>query len=230
MKTVLFDLFTSKKFLATLTAIIVYTGGRLGLAIDPAVLDRIWQALLVYVGSQGLADIGKSATLLNISKGTVPSTPAVPGTGARIGPAGALVLIGLVGLAVASTIPACSASQRKDVVNTTGKAVIECVGVDVGLIATDMEKVCQPEGGDLDLACVEQKALAGGGVVGGCAFVRIAEHYLASLLLASGPPVVSSGVFTSIPGARGAQVRKALEDFRAAHAGGAFFHVEGGLR
>ena len=47
MKQTLTDLFTSKKFLTALTAIIVYLGGRFGFHVDPAVLDRIWQALLV---------------------------------------------------------------------------------------------------------------------------------------------------------------------------------------
>lgn len=61
MKQALLDLFTSKKFLAALTAILVYVAGRVGFDIDPSTLDHIFAALLVYVGAQGVADHGKSA-------------------------------------------------------------------------------------------------------------------------------------------------------------------------
>lgn len=61
MKKALLDLVTSKKFLTALTAIIVYVAGRSGFGVDTAVLDRIYAALLVYVGAQGIADNGKSA-------------------------------------------------------------------------------------------------------------------------------------------------------------------------
>jgi hypothetical protein len=61
MKQALLDLFTSKKFLAVLAAIIVYVAGRFGFDVDPASLDRIFAALMVYVGAQGIADHGKSA-------------------------------------------------------------------------------------------------------------------------------------------------------------------------
>jgi hypothetical protein len=61
MKQALIDLFTSKKFLAVLAAIVVYIAGRFGFDVDPASLDRIFAALMVYVGAQGIADHGKSA-------------------------------------------------------------------------------------------------------------------------------------------------------------------------
>lgn len=61
MKATLLDLFTSKKFLAALAAVIIYVAGRFGFDVDPAALDRIFAALLVYVGAQGVADAGKSA-------------------------------------------------------------------------------------------------------------------------------------------------------------------------
>lgn len=61
MKQALFDLFTSKKFLAAVAAIVVYVAGRFGFDVDPAALDRIFTALMVYVGAQGIADHGKSA-------------------------------------------------------------------------------------------------------------------------------------------------------------------------
>jgi len=61
MKQALAGLFGSKKFLAALTAILVYVGGRFGFDLDTAALDHVWQALLIYVGAQGVADMGKPA-------------------------------------------------------------------------------------------------------------------------------------------------------------------------
>jgi len=74
MKTALLDLFASKKFLAALAAIIVYVGGRFGFAIDPATLDRIFAALLVYVGAQGIADNGKSAAQIFNAASVAPTS------------------------------------------------------------------------------------------------------------------------------------------------------------
>jgi hypothetical protein len=65
MKATLLELLTSKKFLATVTAVVVYVAGRWGFDVDTAALDRIFAALLVYVGAQGAADVGKSAALVN---------------------------------------------------------------------------------------------------------------------------------------------------------------------
>lgn len=61
MRQILIELVSSKKFLAVVTATIVYGGGRLGLQIDEQLLDHVYWALLAYVGAQGAADIGKSA-------------------------------------------------------------------------------------------------------------------------------------------------------------------------
>ena len=83
MKNALLDLFASKKFLAALTAIIVYIAGRFGFDIDTSVLDRIFAALLVYIGAQGIADNGKSAAQVAAaatatSARPAPSTAAAP--------------------------------------------------------------------------------------------------------------------------------------------------------
>jgi hypothetical protein len=69
MRQVLIELVTSKKFLAVVTAGVVYLGGRFGLNIDPSTLDHIYAALLVYAGAQGLADVGKSAAQINAKSG-----------------------------------------------------------------------------------------------------------------------------------------------------------------
>ena len=87
MKSVLLDLFTSKKFLAALTAIVVYIAGRFGFDVDTAVLDRIYAAFLVYIGAQGIADSGKSAAQvtaaaaaagLSASSGSAPRSRSWP--------------------------------------------------------------------------------------------------------------------------------------------------------
>lgn len=105
MKNALLDLFTSKKFLTALTAIIVYVAGRFGFDVDTAVLDRIYAALLVYIGAQGIADHGKSAAQITASAaappGAAPSTAAAPQlSGAGITTAALLALaIGLGSMA-----------------------------------------------------------------------------------------------------------------------------------
>lgn len=79
----LIDLFTSKKFLAALAAIIIYAAGRFGFAVDPATLDHIFAALLVYVGAQGVADVGKGAAQVRAAAGIRPSGLALDSAVAR---------------------------------------------------------------------------------------------------------------------------------------------------
>ena len=100
MKSVLTDLFTSKKFLAALTAIIVYIAGRFGFDVDTAVLDRIYAALLVYIGAQGIADSGKSAA--QVTAAAAAAAPASPGGAPRPasgGITGVVAVAALIGLA-----------------------------------------------------------------------------------------------------------------------------------
>jgi hypothetical protein len=77
MKTVLLDLFTSKKFLTALSAVIIWAGGRFGFDVDPETLDRIFMALLVYVGAQGVADAGKSAAQVKAGAAKIASVALV---------------------------------------------------------------------------------------------------------------------------------------------------------
>ena len=64
MKQALLELLESKKFLVAVGSIIIYGVGKLGLHLDPDLVDKIVTALLVYVGAQGVADIGKPAALV----------------------------------------------------------------------------------------------------------------------------------------------------------------------
>ena len=101
MKSVLLDLFTSKKFLAALTAMVVYIAGRFGFDVDTAVLDRIYAALLVYIGAQGIADSGKGAAQVTAAAaaaaGVSASSGPAPGpaSGGITGVVAVAVLIGL---------------------------------------------------------------------------------------------------------------------------------------
>lgn len=84
MKATLTDLFTSKKFLAALTAVVVYAAGRFGFDVDPATLDRIFAALLVYVGAQGVADNGKSAAQILAAPAARAAAPIAPSASVSI--------------------------------------------------------------------------------------------------------------------------------------------------
>jgi len=108
MKNALIDLFTSKKFLTALTAIAVYIAGRFGFNLDTSVLDRIYAALLVYVGAQGIADVGKSAAQVTAAANSAGSaTPATQVGAAMRGvtsgaTAAALIVLALGGAAMTS--------------------------------------------------------------------------------------------------------------------------------
>lgn len=134
MKQTLIDLFTSKKFLAALTAIIVYAAGRFGFDVDTVALDHIWQALLVYVGAQGIADVGKGAAQVReaVFAGSLSRMPAGLETGAAMAPkassapaglVGALVVLVVLGLAGASQL-GCAAARP--VVATGVVATLDC--------------------------------------------------------------------------------------------------------
>ncbi|HEX3763176.1 MAG TPA: hypothetical protein VHW23_30995 [Kofleriaceae bacterium] len=90
MKNALFDLFASKKFLVALTAIIVYIAGRFGFDVDTTVLDRIYAALLVFIGAQGIADNGKSAAQIAASAAaaTASTSPTTTAAAPRLAGAG----------------------------------------------------------------------------------------------------------------------------------------------
>jgi hypothetical protein len=108
MKNALLDLVTSKKFLAALTAIIVYVAGRFGFNIDTAVLDRIYAALLVYIGAQGIADNGKSAAQITAAAATTAAPAASTAAAPRLTSAGitgaAVVLLGIGLAAIAGVL------------------------------------------------------------------------------------------------------------------------------
>jgi hypothetical protein len=120
MKRALIELLTSKKFLAASAAVLIYVVGRSGLAIDPDTLDRIFAALMVYVGAQGIADVGKGAAVVNAAaKAQLPPVtlgiaPPPPFEGSSTGIPGILILALVVGMTAMT--PACAGSTRADTI------------------------------------------------------------------------------------------------------------------
>ena len=64
MKNALIEMLSSKKFLATLVAVIVWLTGRLGLDLDADLLLPIVGAIATYVVAQGAADFMKSSAVI----------------------------------------------------------------------------------------------------------------------------------------------------------------------
>jgi uncharacterized membrane protein len=70
LRATLASFFTSKKFLvalaAGLTAVVRLIVTAAGVDVDQDALDRIFLALLTYVGAQGITDVGKGAQQVNV--------------------------------------------------------------------------------------------------------------------------------------------------------------------
>lgn len=61
MKQAIVDLFSSKKFLLLLAALIVTSGAKLGLELDNELVVALLGLFAVAIGAQGAADAGKEA-------------------------------------------------------------------------------------------------------------------------------------------------------------------------
>lgn len=176
MSTVLRDLLSSKKFIAAAVAVIIWVAGRFGFDVDPAVLDRMFAALLVYVGAQGAADVGKSAAIVTASAAAA-DPPAIgprdPQAGrVRVGilaSIGSCVAIGALVGWVAVAAGGCATTERA---GTAAKnAVVDCgkqygPGVAASIARWAAESAIA---GRVDWAAIEESAKALGVGVGGCA-------------------------------------------------------------
>lgn len=145
MKATLFDLFTSKKFLAAATAAIVYVAGRFGFDVDTATLDRVFVALLAYVGAQGIADHGKGAAEVHVSSWRAPGAApfgleigAVPVNrsvqSGRASPL-ALGLIAMAGIALFAAAGGCARARPVAAAGVVAFLNCELVHVDVQALA-----------------------------------------------------------------------------------------------
>lgn len=90
LQAVLSDLVRDKKFLAATAAALATAAaplaGRIGITLDAASLDRVFQAALLYIGAQGLAEFGQGRSQ-GQAAGQVPgsTTAAHPDPGATQG-------------------------------------------------------------------------------------------------------------------------------------------------
>ncbi len=95
------------------------------------------------------------------------------------------------------------------------QAVIDCVAADRAQITAVMLSFTPLISGDApDWLGVENRAIAAGETIGGCALAELVQGFLA-------PPVGRAAPAAS----NGNLARAALEDFRTQHAGGATFHT-----
>ncbi len=128
-----------------------------------------------------------------------PSSPAASTT--------ALLAVLLLGLG-ATQLPACGAAQH------VGGIVVDCTVQDAGRIAVLIAtlRTAPPAGCEattgIDWSCVEQKAIAEGQEIGGCAISELVQQYL--------PPPAGTAAPTV---ERGQAARAALEQVRAQFGG-----------
>jgi len=237
MKQTILDLVTSKKFLAALAAILVWIAGRFGFDLDPGALDRIFAALLVYVGAQGIADAGKSAALIHDARAATfgihdarAATFGMPPAGLESGlapssGAGAGLLVAVLALAGSSQL---SCATVKPLVTNAKTAVVDCVHADQGPIEALLGELAwdgieaAAKLGAPDWNALVAAAEARGVVIGGCAFVAFTR----ASRPASSLGVAVSAVATPPPAPDPAAA--ALERLRAAF-GGARWQTASGV-
>lgn len=242
MKSTLIDLFTSKKFLAAVTAVVVYVAGRFGFDLDTATLDRVFAALLVYVGAQGVADVGKSAAVINAAAAATPTeVPIVPGSPADLAdqmrrgvakfvpPMLVLIVIGSLAVTLAA-----GCSTAKAIPGAVKAAVVQCVklnqtDVRAAAIAAAGETVAElidthtVDPGKL-LAIAERPGIE----VGGCALI----DFLDELARRRAAPVATDLTATARVGAPPeiAAVQAVLERLRAKGGGVQWQTADGVVR
>lgn len=68
LKEVIKALFSSKKFVAALVAMVVWLAGKLGLHLSTEVVSGAIAPLLTYIVGQGIADQGKPAAQVALEK------------------------------------------------------------------------------------------------------------------------------------------------------------------
>ena len=230
MKNPLLELFTSKKFLAALTAVAVYLAGRFGFDLDTAVLDRIYAALLVYVGAQGVADVGKSAAKINAASISAPSalgTVTIPRSPGLAGTAVPLLAVLLLGGAAAMAT-GCTAAQR----TTAEHALWDCtssqraafVTAATPLADSAIAKATNPDG-SLDDAAI--KALFAGANLKSEAGTVLACLAIETLTARAAAPALSART-AAAASPLGVSAQTALDALRAAQFPGATFRTSAG--
>lgn len=127
------ELLSSKKFLAMLSAIIVYGVGRFGFDITPEKLSPFWEAILVYVGAQGAADIGKSAAQVRAAR----PMEIVTSPDFKTPTGGSVLPLAIAGLAFGALIAVPSCAEVRPRLAAGAAAFVDCE--DANLKAATLE-------------------------------------------------------------------------------------------
>jgi hypothetical protein len=239
----LIDLFRSKKFFAAVTAIAIYIAGRFGFKLDTTTLDRIYAALLVYVGAQGIADNGKSAAAIAAAASNPPaSTTAVsnPPTStaaptrpiaAGVGSA-ALLLLAVFGVSMLTACGPRTKAIESAVWDCTAPERAEAVSVLTPVLESVIEAAASGDRSKIDLSSIntaisKANLLSDAGVMLSCA--------VASAFAALEQPTPPAPPTTTVPNANATQhsfdptaLRAAFDQLRATHFPGATFKTRNG--
>lgn len=233
MKSALIDLFASKKFLTAVTAIMIYIAGRFGFKLDTTTLDRIYAALLVYVGAQGIADNGKSAAIIaagtnnsNLPASTAAGTRSMAGSVAGA----ALILLAAFGVplltgcgpkakVIDNAVWDCTAPERAEAVSVL-TPVLESV-IDAAASADHSRIDLSP----IDVAISKANLMSDAGVMLSCA---VASAFAA--LEQPAPPPTATAIRTqeTAPPFDPTVLRTAFDQLRATHFPRATFKTPNG--
>jgi hypothetical protein len=232
MKSVLIDLFTSKKFLAALTAIAVYIAGRFGFDLDTTVLDRIYAALLVYIGAQGIADHGKGAAeVAAAAAATRSSAPAAAGAATSQTAGGiaavSLVVLAVMGFSVTSACGPRSTQFAHDLWDCTAPERVKAVAAVTPLVTSLILAAASADGKLIDTATVKAAVSKANltdeaGILVSCAVASAFAALAKPAALAAGAP--QSAALVLDPSA----LRTALDEIRAERFPGATFKTASG--
>lgn len=115
-------LFSSKKFLVMLAGVVLAIANKLGLDLDPELVNQILALVGVYIVGQGIADRGKEAAKVNAELGWKPLEQTLEDR--KAGPSVVLMLL-LVAMVVSPLFVACG--PLKDSARHAGKGVVDCM-------------------------------------------------------------------------------------------------------
>ncbi len=204
MLTTLASTLESKKFVTAFLTALAIGGGYFGLHVPIEALLTIASPIFVAIGAQGWADQGKEAAKIH-AETTWKQDPPVPSQ-AGFARLGLLLALAAIGLGVVACHPTAT---------NGGSEVIDCTKADLPQIEALLASLAPLLQGDSpDWVAIEDKAIAAGKVIGGCAIAELVQQYL--------------GGKQAVPAKAGWGARDALEDFRLKHAGGATFHTAAG--
>ncbi len=216
MKQALTDLFSSKKFLTALVALIVTVGAKYGLKLDDQFVLGILGLFAVLLGAQGAADHGKEAAQINADARTPEKGSAVSIVMLALAIAG-FVFVASCGILSSSTakgfgkdVVDCTTSSAKSTINQFGPVVASYLAHSVD------------GGGRIDWSSIKADTKSFGADVGGCVLASVVSDALHPKPVDPNAPKSSTLVLDP------ADLRAGFEDLRRSSLGGKTFHTEAG--